>query len=183
MPKGKLSQEENELELTYKRVCEFEKPHYEKLSVEDDGSVVLTIDKELYHQLENSEKTNDDSLEPVKYSSYNSLYNNRYRNNFKRNLTAVKYSSLENELGKDNLSKIIQRDQELKKLYNGLNKERDLDNDGIPDRIDIDDSRNSVQTVKDLSEVKNSTTGSTQRYNEKQDKQERERRRNNELEL
>ena len=38
--------------------------------------------------------------------------------------------------------------------YN-ITKEKDLDNDGIPDRIDIDDTRNSVQTTSDLYEVGN----------------------------
>lgn len=41
--------------------------------------------------------------------------------------------------------------------YTNLIKEKDLDNDGIPERIDIDDTRNSVQTVSDLSEVGNKT--------------------------
>ncbi len=40
--------------------------------------------------------------------------------------------------------------------YN-ITKEKDLDNDGIPDRIDIDDTRNSVQTTSDLFEVGNRT--------------------------
>ena len=36
-------------------------------------------------------------------------------------------------------------------------KEKDLDNDGVLDRIDIDDTRNSVQDVKDLDKVANNT--------------------------
>lgn len=183
MPEGMIDEQERSLDISYQRVCEFEKPHYEKLEVDEDGAVVLTIDRELYQHLEHNEVVNDEMFEPVKYSSYNDLFNNRYRNNFKRNLTAIKYRNLENEIGKGDLSKVIQKDQELRKLYTKLTKERDLDNDGIPDRIDIDDTRNSVQTVKDLSSVKNSTTASTQRYNDKKERQERESRRNNELEL
>lgn len=175
---------ERSLDISYKRACEFEKPRYEKLYVDDSGSVVLTVDKELYMQSENNERLSDDFFEPVKYSSYGDLFNNRYRNNFKRNLVAIKYTSLENELGKDTLTKITQRDQELRQLYTRLTKERDLDNDGIPDRIDIDDTRNSVQSTKDLDSVKNSTSASTQRYNEKQDRRhDKERQRDNEMEL
>jgi hypothetical protein len=176
---------ERELEQSYRQLCEFEKPHYEKLNIDSDGTVELTIDKDLYSQLESMDNANADMFEPVKYPSYSSLFNDRYRNNFKRNLTALKYSSIENETGKRNLENVIQRDQELQKIYRGITKERDLDNDGIPDRIDIDDTRNSVQTVKDLNVVKNSTTGGTQRYNEKKERQEKEkeRQRGNELEL
>lgn len=183
MPEGVTDEQEISLDVSYQRVCEFEKSNYEKLELDDDGSVVLTIDKELYQHLEQNEIINDENFESVRYSSYSDLFNNRYKNNFKRNLTAVKYKSLENEIGKEHLSKVVQKDQELRSTYIELTKERDLDNDGIPDRIDIDDTRNSVQTTKDLSSVKNSTSASTQRYNEKQRNQENERRRNNELEL
>ena len=50
------------------------------------------------------------------------------------------------------------------------NKERDLDNDGIPDRIDIDDTRNAVQTTSDLSLVGNSTDKATNKQNKKKNK-------------
>jgi len=44
-------------------------------------------------------------------------------------------------------------------------EERDLNNDGI----EIADTRNYVQTVKDLDPVNNSTSRSTQRYNQRQE--------------
>ena len=186
MPESMTDEQTRALDRSYKRLCEFEKPHYEKLEVDEDGSVVIQIDRELYQHLEQGEVINDERFEPVKYSSYNDLFNRRYRNGFKRNLSAVRYNNIENEVGKDNLSKVIQKDQELRKLYSKMTKERDLDNDGVPDRIDVDDTRNSVQTVKDLSTVKNSTSVSTQRYNERKERQrdkDREKQRNNELEL
>ena len=184
MPESMIDEEERSLDRSYQRLCEFEKPKYEKLSVDEDGAVVLTIDKELYMHLENSERINDEMFEPIKYSSYGAVFNSRYRNNFKRNLTAIKYRNLENEIGRDNLTNVLRKDQELKELHSRLTKERDLDNDGVPDRIDIDDTRNNVQTVKDLSSVKNSTSASTQRYNDKKERQERqERKRSDELEL
>lgn len=184
MPKGMINEDEQVLELAYKDVCKFEKSSYEKLDIDEDGAVVLTIDKEMFLELDNSDKLANDFFEPVKYSSYKSLFNNRYRNNFKRNLTAINYRNLENELGKDTLSKVTANDHELKELNRRLTKERDLDNDGVPDRIDIDDTRNNVQTVKDLSAVKNSTSASTQRYNEKKEREEEhERKRNNQMEL
>lgn len=47
--------------------------------------------------------------------------------------------------------------QKYSRPHFNLTKERDLDNDGVPDRIDIDDTRNSVQTASDLNKVGNRT--------------------------
>ena len=55
-----------------------------------------------------------------------------------------------------NSEEINHLDKQLMEYAESI-KERDLDNDGIPDRIDIDDNRNSVQDVKDLGEVANNT--------------------------
>ncbi|MGG0447817.1 hypothetical protein ABEZ87_27630 [Bacillus mycoides] len=46
--------------------------------------------------------------------------------------------------------------------YEQITKERDLDNDGTPDRIDIDDTNNAVQTIGDRDKVKNATNKETQ---------------------
>lgn len=184
MPSGIADERELSLDMLYKHVCEFQKPHYEKLQLEEDGSVTLTIDKELFSQLDNNEKVADDMFEPIKYSSYNNAFNSRYRNSFKRNLTAMNYKTMENELGSDTIARVTQKDQELRGLYTGISKERDMDNDGVPDRIDADPTRNSVQTVSDLHSVGNSTSGSTERYNDKKERQEKQYRKNqNELEL
>lgn len=63
---------------------------------------------------------------------------------------------------------IYEEERNMKK-----NKERDRDNDGISDRIDIDDNRNSVQTVSDLSLVNNSINKETERYNKQKQELER----------
>lgn len=159
------------LENDYKHLCEFEMPQYEKINLDSDGSIVLTVDKDLFLNLDNSDVSLNETFEPVRYSSYNSLFNKRYKNSFKRNLNAINYKTIESELGKDTLSNITRKDKELRELYNEITKERDLDNDGVPDRIDIDDTRNSVQSVKDLGAVRNSTSASTERHNKKQERQ------------
>lgn len=180
MPDNVALERERSLENVYKTICEFEKPHYEKMEELTDGSVTITVDPNEVFNMENIE--NELMLDPVKYPSYRNAFNRRYKNSFKRNLSAINIKLLEKELGKENLSEVINKDQELKRQYLEATKERDLDNDGIPDRIDIDDTRNSVQTVKDLDQVKGSTNASTQRYNEKQER-ERKKQRNNDLEL
>lgn len=159
---------ERSLENAYKTICEFEKPYYEQIVELTDGSVTITVDPNEVSNEENIE--NELMFEPVKYPSYRSAFNRRYKNSFKRNISAINIKLLEKELGKDKLNEVVNQDQELKKQYLESTKERDLDNDGIPDRIDIDDTRNSVQTVKDLDEVKGSTNASTQKHKEKQEK-------------
>lgn len=171
---------ERSLETVYKTICEFEKPHYEKLKEFSDGSITITVDPNQEFNLENAEI--ETMFDPVKYPSYRSAFNRRYRNSFKRNLSAINVKLLEKELGKETLHEVVSKDHELRKQYEEATKERDLDNDGIPDRIDIDDTRNSVQSVKDLDQVRNSTSASTQRYNEKQERERREQR-TNDLEL
>lgn len=175
--------DERVLELSYKRICEFEKAHYESIHSYDNGSINMTIDKDLYLQFLNDENVSNDFLSPVTYPSYKDMFNKRYRNNFKRNLTAINHNVLENEIGKDNINNVVNEDKELIYIYKRLTKERDLDNDGVPDRIDINDTRNNIQTTKDLDAVKNSTSASTERYNEKKEQQQKNKRRENELEL
>lgn len=45
------------------------------------------------------------------------------------------------------------QDDAYKKAFDAAMKEQDLDADGIPGRVDIDDTRNTVQTVADLSRI------------------------------
>ena len=177
--------EERDLEIDdmYKKVVEFEKPYYEQVHLEDDGSVSLIVDKELTSQLSGNELENETSSDPIRYSSYQSLFNNRYKQNFQRNLTALNYRSMEKTIGSNTLQTVITRDRELSSEYLKNIKERDLDNDGIPDRIDIDDTRNSVQTVKDLSAVGNSTNASTERYTKEKEKERKNQERNKDMEL
>lgn len=162
---------ERSLENVYKTICEFEKPHYEKIEEKSDGSLTISIDP--------NEMTNIDNLEsnlmydPVSYPSYRSAFNRRYKNSFKRNISAINIKLLEKELGKDKLNEVVRKDQELKRQYLEATKELDLDNDGVPDRIDIDDTRNSIQSIKDLDIVKNSTSADTERYNKDKENQQK----------
>lgn len=71
----------------------------------------------------------------------------------------------------DTCKKIANQNSKFKKEYERLltleeNKEIDLDNDGVPDRIDIDDTRNSVQDVKDLDILKNSASKEIEESNQ-----------------
>ena len=50
-------------------------------------------------------------------------------------------------------------------------KEKDLDNDGVPDRIDINDNDNSVQTSADY-DIRHEKTNKTNKTNEKDSKPE-----------
>src|SRR5699024_6603512 len=131
MPKGIDYEIESSLNESYKRICEFEKYFYDKIIVENNGDLTLEIDKDLYSEIDNPNKVNDDFFQSTSYSSYKELFNNN----------------------------------------------------GIPDSININDTTNSVQTVKDLSSIKKSTNASTQRYNEKKEQRKKERNKEQELEL
>lgn len=184
MSEGNDFEEITTLEESYKRLCDFEKHYYEKIDIKDDSSLEFYIDENLYPHSDNDIHSTNEIFETTNYSSYKNLFNDNYRKSFLRNLNAMKYDSLEKEIGKENLNQVIKRDNELNRQYQRVSKEKDLDNDGIPDRIDIDDNRNSVQTVGDLSSTKNATTASTQRYNEKTKEQNKEKKqKQNEQEL
>lgn len=172
-----LIERDKSLEMAYKVACDFEKTHYEKIYEHQDGSIILEIDKDIYNNIDDSiENTLD---EPIKYPSYRDLFNKRYRNSFRRNLNAINIKLIEKELGINNLQQITRLDDVLEKQYLESIKERDLDNDGVPDRIDIDDTKNSVQSIKDLDIVKNSTSADTERYNENKDRENQQKRKYN----
>ena len=150
----------------YKRLCEFELNKYEP--------VTQSADKLLQHT--------DRLLRTKKYPSYKALYEGEYKNKFKQSVQTVDFKELQKELPKDTLQVAFLADKEVKALYDM--KERDLDGDGVPDRIDIDDKNNAVQTVSDLSEVRNSTNKATQRdIEDAQDQQEKKRKKSHEMEL
>lgn len=162
---------ERSLEIAYKTVCEFEKSSYENIFVDEDNNVVLQIDKDHFLDLENNsaiEQMSEQYFTPTTYPSYKSLFTKRYKTNFERNVKAIHPELLKSEIGESNLLSIINEDERLKNRYLENVKEVDLDNDGIPDRIDIDDTRNSVQTTSDLSLVANSTDKETEKENKKQ---------------
>ncbi|MDO7285900.1 hypothetical protein Q5W88_21590 [Shouchella clausii] len=165
----------DDLEMAYKTVCEFEKSSYEKIYVDQDDRIVLELNKEQFLELENMDEGNFENrtFQPLKFPSYKSLFNKRYKDAFSRNVKAINPQLLKNEIGEDKLLEVIKQDQALRRRYMENIKEVDLDNDGIPDRIDIDDSRNSVQTVSDLNLVGNSTNKETERHKNRGDDLER----------
>jgi len=80
------------------------------------------------------------------------------------------------------LDTIITKDPIIRIRYEEITRERDLDNDGTPDHIDIDDTKNSVQTVGDLDKVKSSTNKETEEDND--DKKEKKiKRKSHDMEL
>lgn len=158
-----------ERERAYQKLCEFERNYCEHIYEDSNGSVVYEIDKTRLAELENIDEDILRGLDfsTVEYPSYQKLFEARYRNRFLRNVAAISPNELEKKLGRDTLENATQRDKDLRLKYAESIKEIDLDNDGVPDRIDIDDTRNSVQTVADLSIVKNSTDKETSRDRDK----------------
>ena len=162
--------DEKFLELAFKTVCDFEKSSCEEIFKDEHNQVVYQLNKSLYLELENlNENDVDEKLfEPVKYPSYKKLFNSRYSNIFRRNIRAIKPDLLKNEIGEKNLFEVIKNDETLRERFIDNIKELDLDNDGVVDRIDIDDSKNAVQTVSDLNIVGNDTSKEVSRGNKKQ---------------
>lgn len=131
----------------YKELCELEKRYYEEI-YSKDKMIFLKSDQE-------PEK---------KYSSYKDLFEDQYKDSFNQHLKDLGLNRLSQNIGvtSDSLQKAI-KDSEL-----------DIDNDGTPDRIDIDSQRNSVQTVSDLNIVGNSYTKDFERVRDREEN-ERER--------
>lgn len=131
----------------YKELCELEKRYYEEI-YSKDKMIFLKSDQE-------PEK---------KYSSYKDLFEDQYKDSFNQHLKDLGLNRLSQNIGvtSDSLQKAI-KDSEL-----------DIDNDGTPDRIDIDSQRNSVQTVSDLNIVGNSYIKDFERVRDREEN-ERER--------
>ena len=142
-------------DIDYKNLINFNISHYENLTEDPITNEIIYIpDIEL--------KDNE-----MKYPSYKDLWEEIFKNDFIEDLNSFTFEELLNneELSKtenilDKLSsnyKDIEKEIRNAKAYELSIKEVDLDNDGIPDRIDIDDTRNSVQTTSDLYLVGNKT--------------------------
>ena len=83
--------------------------------------------------------------------------------------TSNDYNTNSKEYKTSRQKKYNQSQMNNARQYN-ITKEKDLDNDGIPDRIDIDDTRNSVQTTSDLYKVGNRTDKTHKDKQEKEQK-------------
>lgn len=172
--------EEDNTELAYKKLCEFEQHYCEVIYKDPSGNIVYDIDPVRLAELENISENDlkQYDFNTVEFSSYERLFESKYKQRFQKNLAAIQPKEIEKRLGSDTLDQTVKRDRELRNSYLQRTKERDLDNDGVPDRIDIDDTRNSVQTTSDLDIVKNMASKETGRDQEK-----RKERQKDEMEL
>lgn len=160
---------EDNTELAYKKLCEFEQHYSEDIYKDSNGNIVYDIDPARLAELENIPENDlkQYDFNTVEFPSYERLFESKYKQRFLKNVAAIQPKEIEKRLGSDTLDQTIKRERELRDSYLQRTKERDLDNDGVPDRIDIDDTRNSVQTTSDLGIVKNMASKETGRDQEK----------------
>lgn len=168
--------EEDNTELAYKKLCEFEQHYCEVIYKDPSGNIVYDIDPARLAELENISENDlkQYDFNTVEFPSYERLFESKYKQRFQKNLAAIQPKEIEKRLGSDTLDQTVKRDRELRDNYLQRTKERDLDNDGVPDRIDIDDTRNSVQTTSDLDIVKNLASKETGRDQEKRKERQRD---------
>lgn len=161
--------EKDEIELAYKKLCEFEQHYSEIIYKDSTGNIVYEVDPnklaELESLSENDLKQYD--FNTIEFPSYERLFESKYKQRFLKNIAAIQPREIEKKLGSETLNQATRRDRDLRERYLESINERDLDNDGVPDRIDIDDTRNSVQTVSDLNIVNNATSKETGRDQDK----------------
>ncbi|PEN08638.1 hypothetical protein [Bacillus pseudomycoides] len=146
-------------ETSYRTLCEFEKSFLENIKEKDDGNIEFSS-----FDLEDKERKFP--IQTITYTSFKDLFEEQYKDSFLTSIESLDLKEIDNKLGGGTLDTVIARDTIIRIRYEEITKERDLDNDGTPDRIDIDDTKNSVQTIGDLDKVKNSTNKETQEDNE-----------------
>lgn len=141
----------------YKHLVDFQLSHYERIdevNLGDSYNLIYNLDVET----NNNTKT---------YSNYKDLWEQNFRNDFINDLNNFALDELESnkDLAKvpDLLNKLVKNDKEIKtalkntRIYEKSIKEFDLDNDGVPDRIDPDDNRSVLKVEADRSLVGNKT--------------------------
>ncbi|PFX36780.1 hypothetical protein COL32_27835 [Bacillus pseudomycoides] len=167
---------DKEIEKTsYRTLCEFEKSFLENFKEKDDGNIEFSS-----FDLEDKEKRFP--IQSITYTSFKDLFEEIYKDSFLTSIESLDLKEIDNKLGGGTLDTIMARDPIIRMRYEKITKERDLDNDGTPDRIDIDDTKNSVQTVGDLDRVKNSTNKETEEDNEEK-KEKKTKRKSHDIEL
>ncbi len=162
-------------EISYKTLCEFEKSFLENFKEKDDGNIEFSS-----FNLEDKERMFP--TQSITYTSFKDLFEEQYKDAFLTSIESLDLKEIDNKLGAGTLDTIMARDPIIRIRYEEITKERDLDNDGTPDRIDIDDTKNSVQTVGDLDKVKNSTNKETEEDNEEK-KEKKTKRKSHDIEL
>lgn len=130
---------DNITEEDYENIINFNLETGTTLAKSDTG-VSITKDDEIIHA---------DSMKQL-YEEQG--FKDLLLNDFKiLGLTELQHSSLFKN-NPDLMRKLIESDNSYTKAFIEATKEKDLDNDGIPDRIDIDDNRNAVQSISDMSD-------------------------------
>ncbi|MED3088873.1 hypothetical protein [Bacillus toyonensis] len=162
-------------EISYKKLCEFEKNFLETFEEKDDGNIEFSSFK-----LEDKERMFP--TQSITYTSFKYLFEEQYKKSFLTSIESLDLKEIDNKVGAGTLDTIIAKDPIIRIRYEEITRERDLDNDGTPDRIDIDDTKNTVQTVGDLDKVKNSTNKETEGDNEEK-KEKKIKRKSHDMEL
>ena len=168
--------EDSEIELAFQRLCEFEKNFCEDIYKSDNDAIVYEINAARLAELENVAEFNlkDLDFSSVEYPSYQKLFEAKYKNRFLKNIKAISPKELHKRLGPGTIENASKKDREIQERYAESIKDIDLDNDGVPARIDIDDSKNSVQVVSDLDIVKNLTDKESSRDQDRKIKKQKD---------
>ncbi|QDZ77078.1 hypothetical protein [Bacillus cereus] len=161
--------------FSYKILCEFEKSFLEDFKEKDDGNIEFSS-----FNLEDNERTTP--TQSITYTSFKDLFEDQYKESFLTSIESLDLKEINSKVGADTLDTIMAKDPIIRIRYEEITRERDLDNDGTPDRIDIDDTKNSVQTVGDLDKVRNSTNKETEEDNEEK-KEKKIKRKSHDMEL
>ncbi len=162
-------------EISYKKLCEFEKSFLETFKEKDDGNIEFSS-----FNLEDKERMFP--TQSITYTSFKDLFEEQYKKSFLTSIESLDLKEIDSKVGGGTLDTIIATDPIIRIRYEEITRERDLDNDGTPDRIDIDDTKNSVQTVGDLDKVKSSTNKETEEENEEK-KEKKIKRKSHDMEL
>ncbi|MGE6618370.1 hypothetical protein [Bacillus mycoides] len=142
-------------EASYKTVCAFEKSFLEHFEEKEDGHIAF-----FSFALEDTDR--QFPTQSLTYTSYQNLFEEQYIDSLLTSIETLDWKELHHTLGTGTLDTIMAQDATIRMHYEQITKERDLDNDGTPDRIDIDDTNNAVQTIGDRDKVKNATNKETQ---------------------
>ncbi|PGO60774.1 hypothetical protein CN980_29940 [Bacillus cereus] len=161
--------------FSYKVLCEFEKSFLEDFKEKDDGNIEFSS-----FNLEDKERTTP--TQPITYTSFKDLFEDQYKESFLTSIESLDLKEINSKVGAGTLDTIMAKDPIIRIRYEEITRERDLDNDGTPDRIDIDDTKNTVQTVGDLDKVKSSTNKETEEDNEEK-KEKKIKRKSHDMEL
>ena len=161
-------------DFEYKHLTEFQLSHYEEVTEQNFPPFERVVYKS---DIENGS-------EATTFSNYKDLWEEEFRNSFINDLNNFTIEDLENNefitkanpnlinrLAK-NYDDVEEKLNHTRSVMQGRAKEgeKDLDGDGIVDRLDIDDNRSNAQTIDDLNKIGSGTNKNQEMENEKLDK-------------